>query len=493
MSLIARIHEAAAHVQAPQDVVTATEDIVLSSCLLCIREGGHRLEQFLELCDQLLYGINCKVVSKPLRFRCRCYWMAYSRLFTIRLVPMQSGFDSRRGRPGFSRVENLVAVSAGRGISRRSYPSTSGTSLSMRRTAFMWSVACEPWRILAVSGITTPRPVSASRTSSMQAKHHERGAEPEQKKQNHESAPLTVTLRLSEEIWAALNIEASRADAGEVRWVQRGAEMKWGWKREIPEKTRRPAVSSGTRFPFASLGEQLACSPPTKANRAQYPVGSLPGFCMGEWCLSILLVSEFYRGSPVSPVSSFRRCSILTPITLIGSLDLATSRTLRCERHMGWKYANIPHWPYVSHVAGAEGTVGWHQTSGKLTRRGHGRCAGTRACPRSPFFALALRPGLEDDIRGAIDARGVAEQQFVQRLETLVGQHDNSTARHIESEELRSSRRHDGNTARLARKSDEALEVRVSVVRIAPSLLDLGRVVSHGGPSHPQQASPEHD
>ncbi|KAJ8866337.1 hypothetical protein PR048_032180 [Dryococelus australis] len=40
--------------------------------------------------------------------------------------------------------------------------------------------------------------------------------------------------------------------------------------------------------------------------------------------------------------------------------------------------------------------------------------------------------------------------------------------------------RYDGNTAHLARRSDEALGVRVSVARIAPSPLDLGR----GGPSH---------
>ncbi|KAJ8876052.1 hypothetical protein PR048_023960, partial [Dryococelus australis] len=40
--------------------------------------------------------------------------------------------------------------------------------------------------------------------------------------------------------------------------------------------------------------------------------------------------------------------------------------------------------------------------------------------------------------------------------------------------------RHDGNTARLARRSDEALGARVSVARIAPSRLDLGR----GGPSY---------
>ncbi|KAJ8872391.1 hypothetical protein PR048_025995 [Dryococelus australis] len=41
-------------------------------------------------------------------------------------------------------------------------------------------------------------------------------------------------------------------------------------------------------------------------------------------------------------------------------------------------------------------------------------------------------------------------------------------------------RRRDGNTARLARRSDEALEVCVSVARIAPSLLDLERAA----PSH---------
>ncbi|KAJ8891737.1 hypothetical protein PR048_004272 [Dryococelus australis] len=38
--------------------------------------------------------------------------------------------------------------------------------------------------------------------------------------------------------------------------------------------------------------------------------------------------------------------------------------------------------------------------------------------------------------------------------------------------------RHGGNTARLARRSDEALGVRVSVARIAPSLLDLGRAAT---------------
>ncbi|KAJ8898278.1 hypothetical protein PR048_003638 [Dryococelus australis] len=44
---------------------------------------------------------------------------------------------------------------------------------------------------------------------------------------------------------------------------------------------------------------------------------------MWESCQMMPLVSGFSRGSPVSPALSFRRCSMLTSITLIGSQDLA--------------------------------------------------------------------------------------------------------------------------------------------------------------------------
>ncbi|KAJ8882629.1 hypothetical protein PR048_014441 [Dryococelus australis] len=47
-----------------------------------------------------------------------------------------------------------------------------------------------------------------------------------------------LCTRVSEEIWTALNIEALRAEEGEMS----GAGMKGRGKREIPEKTRRPAV-----------------------------------------------------------------------------------------------------------------------------------------------------------------------------------------------------------------------------------------------------------
>ncbi|KAJ8876059.1 hypothetical protein PR048_023967 [Dryococelus australis] len=68
----------------------------------------------------------------------------------------------------------------------------------------------------------------------------------------------------------------------------------------------------------AAVSERLACSPPTKANRVQSPAGSLPDSRMWESCRMVPLVGGFSRGSP-----AFRRCSILTSFTHIGSQDLA--------------------------------------------------------------------------------------------------------------------------------------------------------------------------
>ncbi|KAJ8882556.1 hypothetical protein PR048_014367 [Dryococelus australis] len=65
-----------------------------------------------------------------------------------------------------------------------------------------------------------------------------------------------------------------------------------------------------------TVAERLARSPPTKANR-----GSIPG--RWESCQTMPLAGGFSRGSPVSPAPSFRRHSIFTSITIIGSQDLA--------------------------------------------------------------------------------------------------------------------------------------------------------------------------
>ncbi|KAJ8868976.1 hypothetical protein PR048_030517 [Dryococelus australis] len=73
----------------------------------------------------------------------------------------------------------------------------------------------------------------------------------------------------------------------------------------------------------ATVAERLALSPPTKANRAKSPAGS-PDFRKWESCRTIPLIGGFSRGSPVSPTPSFRRRSIFTSNTLIGSQDFVT-------------------------------------------------------------------------------------------------------------------------------------------------------------------------
>ncbi|KAJ8890253.1 hypothetical protein PR048_009761 [Dryococelus australis] len=72
----------------------------------------------------------------------------------------------------------------------------------------------------------------------------------------------------------------------------------------------------------------------------------------------------------------------------------------------------------------------------------------------------------------------------------VLSQHHISTTRHRDGEAPLDSptvtdiiytvQRHDGNTARLSCRSDEALGVRVSIAHITPSLLDLGRGVPTG-------------
>ncbi|KAJ8872060.1 hypothetical protein PR048_025661 [Dryococelus australis] len=84
--------------------------------------------------------------------------------------------------------------------------------------------------------------------------------------------------------------------------------------------------SSGRRRP------SRACSPPTKANRVT------PGFRMWESCWTMPLVGGFSRGSPFSPALEFRRYSVLTSITLIGTQDLSTHST---PLHAGTRRSNL--------------------------------------------------------------------------------------------------------------------------------------------------------
>ncbi|KAJ8865935.1 hypothetical protein PR048_033458 [Dryococelus australis] len=69
------------------------------------------------------------------------------------------------------------------------------------------------------------------------------------------------------------------------------------------------------------------------ANRVQSPAGS-PDFRVWESCRAIPLGHGFSQGSPVSPNLSFRCCSILTSITLIGSQDL--DNTVGSFAYLDW-------------------------------------------------------------------------------------------------------------------------------------------------------------
>ncbi|KAJ8881209.1 hypothetical protein PR048_017683 [Dryococelus australis] len=91
-------------------------------------------------------------------------------------------------------------------------------------------------------------------------------------------------------------------------------------KREIPEKTHRPAA----RFPLVKIHERYhrESNPVSPPGGKRSPPGS-PDFRKWGSCRTISLVGGLSRGSPVYPALSFQCLSILTSITLIGSQDLA--------------------------------------------------------------------------------------------------------------------------------------------------------------------------
>ncbi|KAJ8866149.1 hypothetical protein PR048_033673 [Dryococelus australis] len=85
---------------------------------------------------------------------------------------------------------------------------------------------------------------------------------------------------------------------------------------------RYPLLHKVGNFPVhlgATVAERLARSPPTMANRVQ----SLAGFSRVGIVPEDAVGQRVFSGSHVSPTLSFRRCSIRTSITHIGSQDLA--------------------------------------------------------------------------------------------------------------------------------------------------------------------------
>ncbi|KAJ8871462.1 hypothetical protein PR048_027779 [Dryococelus australis] len=103
-----------------------------------------------------------------------------------------------------------------------------------------------------------------------------------------------------------------------IKLTARCVENRWRAAKPVQARSAR----AHSHFTGATVAERLARSPPTKANRAQSPASS-PDFRKWESFRMVPLVGGYSRGSPVSPAPSFRRSSIFTSITLIGSKDFA--------------------------------------------------------------------------------------------------------------------------------------------------------------------------
>ncbi|KAJ8876700.1 hypothetical protein PR048_021147 [Dryococelus australis] len=133
---------------------------------------------------------------------------------------------------------------------------------------------------------------------------------------------------------------------------------------------RRGSKSKSRKKWRAAVSERLACSPPTKANRAQSPARSLPDFNTQESCRTMLLVGGFSRGSLVFPGLSFRRYCILT---LIGSQGLLIYENLAFESAQftvkSLYLAINPHSPRLSPFAPRRAEAKWARGAARQHHR----------------------------------------------------------------------------------------------------------------------------
>ncbi|KAJ8881305.1 hypothetical protein PR048_017786 [Dryococelus australis] len=151
---------------------------------------------------------------------------------------------------------------------------------------------------------------------------------------------------------------------------------------ESPEKTRRPAASSGmipicknpevTRpgiEPEAVVAQRLERSPSTKGNRAQFPAASLWNFLNWESCRTIQLICRLSRGSPVSTRSCIPALLYVQLVSLTSALKTSLSMpssVVSCRRFlMGFLLKSI----YERSLCARTSTPGDHRRSSVTTLR----------------------------------------------------------------------------------------------------------------------------
>ncbi|KAJ8868788.1 hypothetical protein PR048_030328 [Dryococelus australis] len=157
---------------------------------------------------------------------------------------------------------------------------------------------------------------------------------------NTRSNIFTHSLTLSEAIFTDSTpiIQTAEAGVGNRKWplvttntdkVARVCSM-WRWTGVLEVERAKCIIyppphalnHSNNTCNGAAVAERLARSPPTKATPGSIP-GRVTRFSQVGIVSDDAVGGGFSRGSPVSPAHSFRRLSIFTSITLIGSQDLA--------------------------------------------------------------------------------------------------------------------------------------------------------------------------
>ncbi|KAJ8887545.1 hypothetical protein PR048_013761 [Dryococelus australis] len=89
----------------------------------------------------------------------------------------------------------------------------------------------------------------------------------------------------------------------------------------------------------ATVEQWLDYSPPPKAKRVRFPAGSIPDFRMWESCRTILLVSGFSQGSPVSPALALH-IHLTSPSTALRTLT--SKRILHDTCSRTWFLCKLP-------------------------------------------------------------------------------------------------------------------------------------------------------
>ncbi|KAJ8879379.1 hypothetical protein PR048_019987 [Dryococelus australis] len=161
---------------------------------------------------------------------------------------------------------------------------------------------------------------------------------------------------------------------------------------------------------------RLACSPPTKAIRVESPAGSLRIFTCGNRTGRCHLSAGFL-GISHFPTLTFRRCSILTSITLIGSqgFDFNAVRTQSVSAKFAYEHSPDYTQP---HAGGPSKWQSLNRWSAKgVWRNGRRGAVGIRICTVTNEVDVV---GVLLLVNGSLGVAGIVDVSKVQEVAGLI-------------------------------------------------------------------------